>query len=100
MAGLTADEASKLGAMLRNAREGNLLVGRFAAEMVGESYPFSMRMAAVVFQGHSDEVLGRRPDGVMRANTAVPRLAAVWLNRISMVTTFCLACRRSSGTWN
>ncbi len=33
---------------------------RFAAEMVGESYPFSMRMAAVVFQGHSDEALGRR----------------------------------------
>ena len=60
MAGLTADEASKLGAMLRNAREGNLLVGRFAAEMVGESYPFSMGMAAVVFEGRSDEALGRR----------------------------------------
>jgi hypothetical protein len=59
MAGLTADEASKFGAMLRNAREGNLLVGRFAAEMVGE-YPFSMRMVAVVFEGHSDEALGRR----------------------------------------
>ena len=39
MAGLTADEVSKLGAMLRNAREGNLLVGRFAAEMVGEFVP-------------------------------------------------------------
>jgi hypothetical protein len=60
MAGLTADEASTLGVMLRSANEGNLLVGRFAAEMVGESYPFSMRMAAVVFQGHSDEALGRR----------------------------------------
>jgi hypothetical protein len=60
MAGLTADEASKLGVMLRSAKEGNLLVGRFAAEMAGESYPFSMRMAAVVFQGHSGEVLGRR----------------------------------------
>ena len=60
MAGLTADEASKLGVMLRNAKEGNLLVGCFAAEMVGKSYPFSMRMAAVVFQGHSDEALGRR----------------------------------------
>jgi len=60
MAGLTADEASRLGAMLRNAKDGNLLVGLFAAEMVGESYPFSMRMAAVVFQGHSDDALGRR----------------------------------------
>ena len=60
MAGLTADEASKLGAMLRDAKDGNLLVGLFAAEMVGESYPFSKRMAAVVFQGHSDEALGRR----------------------------------------
>ena len=60
MAGLTADEAPKLGVMLRSAKEGNLLVGRFAAETVGESYPFSMRMAAVVFQGHSDEALGRR----------------------------------------
>ena len=57
--GLTADEASALGAMLRNAKDGNLLVGRFAAEMVGESYPFSKRMAAVVFQGHTDEALGR-----------------------------------------
>jgi hypothetical protein len=60
MAGLTADEGSKLGAMLRDAKDGNHLVGLFAAEMVGESYPFSMRMAAAVFQGHSDEVLGRR----------------------------------------
>ena len=58
--GLTADEASRLGAMLRNANDGNLLVGHFAAEMAGESYPFSKRMAAVVFQGHSDEALGRR----------------------------------------
>ena len=77
MAGLTADEASKLGAMLRNAREGNLLVGRFAAEMVGESCPFSMRMAAGVFQGHSDGLLAADlPDGVMRENTAVLQLAA------------------------
>ena len=58
--GLTADEASRLGAMLRNAKDGNLLVGHFAAEMVGESYPFSKRMAAVVFREHSDEALGRR----------------------------------------
>ena len=60
MAGLTADEVSKLGAMLRDAKDGNLLVGLFAAAMVGESYPFSMRTAAVVFQEHSDEALGRR----------------------------------------
>lgn len=58
--GLTAGEASRLGAMLRNANDGNLLVGYFAAEMVGELYPFSKRMAAVVFEEHSDEALGRR----------------------------------------
>jgi hypothetical protein len=74
MAGLTADEASKLGVMLRSAKEGNLLVGRFAAEMVGESYPFSMRMAAVVFQGTATKLLAvDLPDGVMRANTTVPQ---------------------------
>jgi len=58
--GLSADEASRLGATLRNSKDGNLLVGHFAAEMAGESYPFSKRTAAVVFQGHSDEALGRR----------------------------------------
>ena len=58
--GLTADEASRLSAILHNAKDGNLLVGHFAAEMVGKSYSFSKRMTAVVFQGHSDEALGRR----------------------------------------
>lgn len=57
---LTDKEATDIGRSLRAARDGNLVVGGFAAELVGESYPFSKRMWDIVFRGHSDVELGRR----------------------------------------
>lgn len=55
---LTSDEAVALGKRLR--AEHNLLIGSFAAELIGESYPFSKAMAEVVFRGFTDEALGRK----------------------------------------
>jgi hypothetical protein len=57
---MTAEQAQEIGAMCRNAKDGNLLVGAFAAEMIGESYPFSKAMCKIVFDGHTDEALGRK----------------------------------------
>jgi hypothetical protein len=57
---LTPAEAAKIGKDLRAADDGNMVVGSFAAEMVGESYPFSKAMSAVVFKGWTDEALGRK----------------------------------------
>lgn len=57
---LTAAEATEIGKSLRAANEGNLLVGSFAAEIVGESYPFSKAMSEIVFRGFTDEELGRK----------------------------------------
>jgi hypothetical protein len=55
---LTATEATKIGKQLRNADDGNLVVGSFAAELIGESYPFSKAMCTIVFQNWTDEKLG------------------------------------------
>jgi hypothetical protein len=57
---LTPAEATKIGKDLRNAADGNMVVGSFAAEMIGESYPFSKAMSAIVFKGWSDEALGQK----------------------------------------
>lgn len=58
--GLTPAEATEIGKDLREADDGNLLVGSFAAELVGESYPFTKAMCAIVFKGWTDEQLGRK----------------------------------------
>lgn len=57
---LSTEEAITIGKSLRSAEDGNLLVGSFAAEMIGESYPFSKAMSAIAFQGFTDEQLGRK----------------------------------------
>lgn len=57
---LTIAEAEEVGRMCRVVEDGNLLVGSFAAELVGESYPFSKAMSAIVFKGYTDEELGRK----------------------------------------
>jgi hypothetical protein len=57
---LTPAEAAKIGKDLRTADDGNMIVGSFAAELVGESYPFSKAMTVVVFKGWTDEELGRK----------------------------------------
>jgi len=59
MSKMTKMEFMAIGKTLKEQKD-NLLVGSFAAEMVGESYPFSSKMCEVVFQGHTDEELGRR----------------------------------------
>jgi len=53
-------EYEDIGKACREAKEGNLVVGSFAAELVGESYPFSMSMAKVVFDAFTNEQLGRK----------------------------------------
>lgn len=57
---MTDDQYSKIGQSCREAVEGNLLVGSFAAELVGEGYPFSKRMCAAVFSSYTDIELGRK----------------------------------------
>ena len=58
MTELSKDDARKIGADLRT--QDNLLVGSFAAELVGESYPFSKAMCKIVFKSYTDEQLGRK----------------------------------------
>jgi hypothetical protein len=57
---MTDDQYKKIGKSCREAVDGNFLVGAFAAQMVGEDYPFSKAMAAVVFETHTDLDLGKR----------------------------------------
>lgn len=53
-------EYASVGKMCREAADGNLLVGSFGAELIGESYPFSKAMCAILFQTYSDTDLGRK----------------------------------------
>lgn len=57
---LTPTEAAEIGKGLREARDGNMVIGSFAAGLAGESYPFSKAMSAIVFKGYDDEALGRK----------------------------------------
>lgn len=57
---MTDAEAAKIGASLKEADDGNLLVGSFAAELVGESYPFSKAMCKIVFECWTDTQLGHK----------------------------------------
>jgi hypothetical protein len=43
----------------RNAAD-DLLVGSFAAELVGESYPFNKAMCKIVFDSYDDLELGKK----------------------------------------
>lgn len=66
---MTDEEAAKVGKMLRNAAEGNLLAGSFAAELCGESYPFDKAQCDIVFAGYNDTHLGHRFDKWMQEHT-------------------------------
>lgn len=57
---MTEAEIGRIGKSCREALNGNLVVGSFAAEMVGESYPFSKSMCDVVFKCYTDIALGKR----------------------------------------
>lgn len=57
---MTKKQYTKIGKACKDALDGNLMVGSFAAEMVGESYPFSKAMCDIVFEKFTDEELGRK----------------------------------------
>lgn len=56
----TDKEYSNLGQSCRTALDGNFVVGSFAADLVGESYPFSKEMCAIVFKTYTDADLGKK----------------------------------------
>lgn len=57
---MTNDQYELLGKACQEANDGNLVVGSFAAELIGESYPLSKSMFTVVFSSYSDLDLGRK----------------------------------------
>lgn len=57
---MTDDDYKRLGKACKEAVDGNLYVGSFVAEMVGESYPFSKDMCAILFKPYSDLELGKK----------------------------------------
>ena len=88
--GLTADEASRLGAMLRNAKDAIFLWG-ISPPKWSVSHTLSQRgWPPLYFRGTVTKLLAvDLPNGVMRANMTVLQLGAAWLNRIRT------SCRRS-----
>lgn len=57
---MTDEEFEKLGKSCRDAEDGNLIVGSFAASMIGEDYPFSKGMCQILFASFSDTELGKK----------------------------------------
>lgn len=55
---LSNDQITAIGKSCRDAEDGNLIVGSFAAEMAGESYPFSRAMSLILFKNFTDLELG------------------------------------------
>lgn len=65
---MTNEQFEKIGQSCRDAVDGNLMVGSFAAELVGESYPFSKAMSAIVFESYSNLDLGKKFADWMKGN--------------------------------
>lgn len=65
---LTEEQLAKIGKSCRDAEPGNMLVGSFAAELVGESYPFSKNQCNILFKGYHDVELGKRFVQWIRSN--------------------------------
>lgn len=57
---MTDEEYIEIGKSCKNALDGNLIIGAFAAELIEESYPFSKSMWDVVFKSYSDKELGKK----------------------------------------
>lgn len=55
---LTNEECERLGQRLRD--QDNLLIGSFAAEMIGESYPVSKSMQEIIFRENTNAMLGKK----------------------------------------
>jgi hypothetical protein len=55
---LTPKQFAALGKKARDY--GNPLIRCFAAEITGESYPFSEQMTKIRLESYSDELLGRK----------------------------------------
>lgn len=60
MTKLTDEQAEKIGQSCHDAFDGNLVVGSFAAELIGESYPVSKAMCAIIFKTYTNVDLGRK----------------------------------------
>lgn len=54
------EQYEALGKSCREARDGNLYVGSFAAELIGESYPVSKAMCDIIFKSYTDVELGKK----------------------------------------
>lgn len=57
---LSSAEAIKIGKDIRDTKEGNLVIGAFAAELIGNDYPMSKGQMDVVFKPYTDEQLGHK----------------------------------------
>lgn len=57
---MATESPTTIGKTIRKAKDGNLLIGSFAAEMIGESYPLSKAMWDIVFRDLSDKELGEK----------------------------------------
>lgn len=57
---MTDEEYAGIGKMAKNANDGNMLIGAFAAELVGDSYPGSKAMWDIIFETWTDINLGRK----------------------------------------
>lgn len=57
---MTNEEFEGIGKMARNANDGNMFIGSFAAELIGESYPVSKGMWDIIFRSYTDIELGKK----------------------------------------
>lgn len=57
---MTPHEAESIGKACKAAEPHNFLIACFAAELAGESYPFSKAMWDILFSSFTDEQLGHK----------------------------------------
>ena len=57
---MTDQEYEGIGRMARHANDGNMIIGAFAAELIGESYPVSKGMWDIIFKSYTDKELGQK----------------------------------------
>lgn len=57
---MTDEELIKIGKMCKETSKGNLYIGSFAAELIGESYPIDKEMWDIIFKSYDDKELGKK----------------------------------------
>lgn len=55
---ISNEEAEKIGQSCLEAKDGNLFIGSFAAELIGESYPVTKSMWDIIFKNYTLTQLG------------------------------------------